>query len=57
MRLMIIINLQPPDGIGATNETPGNSYTPLDSLKEDPNGKRIDHIFYWTSPEYRVIIL
>ena len=54
---MIIIILQPPDGIGATNETPGNSYTPLDSLKEDPNGKRIDHIFYWTSPEYRVITL
>ncbi|KAF2359183.1 Endonuclease/exonuclease/phosphatase [Trinorchestia longiramus] len=37
---------KPVDGIGATNETPGNSYTSVAALRLDPTGKRIDHILY-----------
>uniref|UniRef100_A0A6A7FNX4 sphingomyelin phosphodiesterase n=1 Tax=Hirondellea gigas TaxID=1518452 RepID=A0A6A7FNX4_9CRUS len=37
---------KPVDGIGATNETPGNSYTSVSALRQDPTGKRIDHILY-----------
>ena len=31
---------------GETSETPSNGYTPKSSLKESPNGKRIDYIMY-----------
>lgn len=35
---------------GQTSETPANSYTPMSSLKESPQGKRIDYIMYNTGP-------
>jgi len=38
-----------PEG-GETSETPGNKYTARSSLKECPNGKRIDYIMYNTGP-------
>merc|ERR1719431_2231687 len=34
-----------PEG-GQTSETPSNTYTPKSSLKESPDGKRIDYIMY-----------
>ncbi|RXG68239.1 putative neutral sphingomyelinase [Armadillidium vulgare] len=46
--------LKPADGVGATNETPSNSYTPLKALRNNPNGKRIDYVFYWVSDQYQV---
>ena len=38
-----------PEG-GQTSETPSNTYTPKSSLKESPDGKRIDYIMYNSGP-------
>jgi len=38
-----------PEG-GQTSETPSNSYTPKSSLKESPEGKRIDYIMFNSGP-------
>lgn len=35
---------------GETSETPSNSFTPRSSLKESPQGKRIDYIMYSSGP-------
>lgn len=35
---------------GETSETPNNTYTSRSSLRESPNGKRIDYIMYMAGP-------
>lgn len=45
-----------PDG-GQTSETPSNSYTAKSSLKESPEGKRIDYIMYNSGPNIKAASL
>lgn len=40
-----------------TNECAKNSYTDLKAAREMPEGKRIDHILYVGSKDYKVIVI